>query len=222
MANVKDIKAASAEGTGLTTYVIVKRLSDGFLLNDADGSFAAAPVDPYLSLVEDGIIKGVYQVSEARTVWLDGVYSITAYEQVGGAPVPATDIVMGFGDVSIESDLEINPFTQEVIISDTNTLVNTNLDATVSSRSTFDSTVDDVEVGSFTTGALTDLFNFVVEGPHKVLSLLRYLLALCGGKTTGANTDNAIFKSQNGLVNRIDVTTDAGGNRTDVNLDDSD
>jgi hypothetical protein len=80
--------------TAKNIYVIVKREADGYLLNDADGSFAAAPVDPYVSLAEHPVIKGLYEKSEARSVWTDGNYTIVAYERVGGAPNPVVDTVI--------------------------------------------------------------------------------------------------------------------------------
>lgn len=74
-----------------TTYCIIKRLSDGYYLNDADGSFAASPTDPYLSLAEDSIAKGLYAVSESRIAWNDGTYRVTYYLQSGGSPNPTAD-----------------------------------------------------------------------------------------------------------------------------------
>jgi len=70
---------------------MVKRLSDGFLLNDADGSFSAAPADPYFSLPQDAALKGIYTATEARTAWTDGEYLIAYYAQLGGSPAPTTD-----------------------------------------------------------------------------------------------------------------------------------
>ena len=93
--------------TGLTVYCIVRREADSFRLDDADGSFTAAPADPYLSLAEDAVIKGRYEVSESRTVWDDGEYTVTIYRQVGGSPVPASDITIGTGRLFVLSDAEI-------------------------------------------------------------------------------------------------------------------
>ena len=90
--------------TGKTVYCIVRREVDSFRLNDADGSFASAPADPYLSLAEDGVIKGRYEVSESRTVWDDGDYTATIYKQASGSPVPANDQVIGSWEARIEND----------------------------------------------------------------------------------------------------------------------
>jgi len=108
MANVKRIAISTAEGTALTVYAIIKRISDGYLLDDSDGSFADGPADPYLSLSEDSVIKGNYSVDESRVSWSDGEYEITAYMQDGGSPAPATDTVIGSGQMFIRSDEEVD------------------------------------------------------------------------------------------------------------------
>lgn len=93
--------------TGLTVYCIARRESDGYRLNDADGAFASNPADPYLSLTEDTVIKGLYEVSEARTVWTDGRYTFTFYSQAGGSPAPVSDTVIGAGEMYVKDDAEV-------------------------------------------------------------------------------------------------------------------
>jgi hypothetical protein len=78
--------------TAANIYAVVRRLSDSYLLDDADGVFkTGTPADPYISLTENAVEKGVYEVSETRTVWTDGRYRVTFYKRVGGAPAPVTD-----------------------------------------------------------------------------------------------------------------------------------
>lgn len=89
---------------GLTVYGMIVRENDGFLLNDADGSFAAAPPDPYVSFTAHPTIIGRYFLNEDRTVWLDGPYTIAIYSQLGGAPTPATDQIIGTGQAVIYAD----------------------------------------------------------------------------------------------------------------------
>jgi hypothetical protein len=110
MANTKKISLFHS-ATGKTVYCLVRRAADGYRLNDADGAFAAAPADPYLSLAEDAIIKGLYEASESRTVWADGKYEIFVYEQAGGSPAPASDKMIGSGEMYITSDTEVTPQT---------------------------------------------------------------------------------------------------------------
>lgn len=113
MANAKKITAHT--DTGKTVYAVITREADGYLLNDADGTFAAAPADPYLSLSEHATIKGRYDVSESRTAWNDGRYIVTVYRQAGGTPVPASDTVAGTGEMKIESDAEVTEITKAEI-----------------------------------------------------------------------------------------------------------
>jgi len=130
MANAKKIIAPWSE-TGLTVYCIVRRETDGYRLDDADGTFAASPADPYLSLTEDSIIKGLYEVSESRTAWTDGRHTVTVYRQAGASPVPASDQVIGSGEMWIVSDSEValdDPANFKADVS--NVTVGTNLDKT--------------------------------------------------------------------------------------------
>ena len=82
---------APYDGTGLTLYAIIERDADGYLLDDADGSFAAAPADPYVALTEHATVKRTYRKDESRLPWLDGAYNVWVYEQAGGSPSPVAD-----------------------------------------------------------------------------------------------------------------------------------
>lgn len=106
MANVKKI-IVPWSATGIIVYGIIRREVDGYLLNDADGAFANAPADPYVTIAEHGTIKGQYELSESRTVWTDGRYTIVAYKQTSGSPSPVADTIIGAGDMHIVSDLEV-------------------------------------------------------------------------------------------------------------------
>lgn len=106
MANVKKITHLW-NATALTLYCIIRREADGYLLNDADGAYASAPADPYISMAEDATIKGMYELSESRAAWDDGKYSIVVYRQAGVSPVPASDIIIGGGIMEIKTDAEV-------------------------------------------------------------------------------------------------------------------
>ncbi len=105
MANVK--KFIGYTTTGKTVYGIVERQADSYILNDADGTFSAYPADPYISFTEHSVIKGEYTLSESRQTWNDGLYNCTVYEQLGGSPVPASDIVVAYQYMYIVSDAEV-------------------------------------------------------------------------------------------------------------------
>lgn len=116
MPNAKKISLFHS-ATGKTIYCIVRRAVDGFLLDDADGSFGAAPADPYLALVEHATIKGLYEASESRSGWSDGKHELFAYEQAGGLPAPATDKQVGGGEMFIENDTEKTVLTPVTVSS---------------------------------------------------------------------------------------------------------
>ena len=105
MANTKLINISWSE-TGVTVYCIIRREADLYRLNDADGTFALNPADPYLPLTEDSTIKGLYEKSESRVVWNDGDYYFVFYKQAGGSPAPVSDTVIGYGTMEIISDSE--------------------------------------------------------------------------------------------------------------------
>ncbi|OGC00151.1 hypothetical protein A2V82_16580 [candidate division KSB1 bacterium RBG_16_48_16] len=106
MANVKKI-TIDWNMTGLTIYLIARREADNYRLNDANGDFAVNPADPYLSLTEDPVIKGRYELSESRAVWGNGRYTIAIYKQAGGSPAPVSDTIIGSGDIYIINDIEV-------------------------------------------------------------------------------------------------------------------
>lgn len=106
MALVKTIHAFS--DTGLTMYGIIIRESDGYRLNDANGSFGAAPADYFLSLSEDSTVKGYYTVQESRTAWNDGTYIVLLYSQTGGSPSTSSDVILNSGTLEIKDDAELN------------------------------------------------------------------------------------------------------------------
>ncbi|HBG45849.1 MAG TPA: hypothetical protein DDW94_02560 [Deltaproteobacteria bacterium] len=102
--------------TGWTAYVIVIREVDGYILDGSDGSFAATPAVPYLFLSEHATVKGRYEMSESRQAWMDGRYTVAVYKQSGGSPSPASDTIIGSGEMVIKDDaevvLDVNPSTR--------------------------------------------------------------------------------------------------------------
>lgn len=105
MANIKLF--FTHDDTGESVYGIIERMADNYLLNDADGSFAITPADPYIAFSEHSVIKGEYSLSESRTTWNNGLYKCTMYEQAGGSPIPASDIVLAYQLIYIDNDLEV-------------------------------------------------------------------------------------------------------------------
>ena len=75
MANTKQITIDWSE-INLTVYAIIKQeATDKYLDNDT-GTFLSSVSDIFISLVEDGTIRGRYELSESRSVWADGTYTM--------------------------------------------------------------------------------------------------------------------------------------------------
>jgi hypothetical protein len=109
MPNVKRITVDYGV-TAKTVYAIVRRELDVYLLNQADGSFGAAPANPFVPLTEDGTIKGRYEKDESRTVWNSGAYTLVAYNQLGASPSPVADTMVATGSMFVSGDAEVNSY----------------------------------------------------------------------------------------------------------------
>lgn len=59
----------------------------------------------------------------------------------------------------------------------------------------------------------------IIEGTYDLKTVLRLLLAFSAGKASGAGTTSVIFRDTGDTRDRITMTTDPSGNRTDVILD---
>jgi hypothetical protein len=77
--------------TASAVYMTARRLTDRWLLDDADGAFRAVPANPYVLLAEAAVECGVFEHSEGRLPWADGRYRIVFYKQNGAAPAPVDD-----------------------------------------------------------------------------------------------------------------------------------
>lgn len=100
MAKPKQI-VLNYSASGLTVYCIVQRNIDGFLLSNLSGSFEMAPADYNLAMTENGVISGRYELTESRSIWQNGLYSVAIYKQ-GDTPV-----MIGDGEMVIEDDAEV-------------------------------------------------------------------------------------------------------------------
>jgi hypothetical protein len=89
--------------TGKTVYCMIRKDSNGYLLNDADGAFANAPADPYILLTEHATLKGMYTLVESRVAWADGIYTVAVYSTTG-SPSPAADSLIGLSEATISDD----------------------------------------------------------------------------------------------------------------------
>jgi len=157
MPNTKKITHPWGE-TGLTLYCVIRREADGYLLNDDDGAFANAPADPYIAMTEDGTLKGLYEKSEARAAWDDGVYTVMVYSQAGASPAPASDTVIGSGEFYIDTDTEVNTSTIQTNI-DT---IDTAVDTIALAVTTIDTVVDTIALAVTTIDTVVDTIALAV------------------------------------------------------------
>jgi hypothetical protein len=65
----------------------------------------------------------------------------------------------------------------------------------------------------------TAVGTYVVEGTYTVEQLLRLMSAALGGKASGLNGTNPLYRNLGDTKNRISATADADGNRSAVTLD---
>lgn len=103
----KNIKLNYTE-TGITAYCIIKQESSGNVYDENDGAFRsyATATDPHVELTEHTNIKGLYEKAISDT-FSDGRYTISCYKQSGGSPAPASDTVIGSGDLFILNNAEV-------------------------------------------------------------------------------------------------------------------
>lgn len=97
--------------TGADVYCRVKiqnpgEADDGYLLDDADGNFANAPADSYITVDEIGSTTE-YVLNESRQIWADRKYSVTFFSKVGGSRDHLVDLVRAEGELIIKDDIEV-------------------------------------------------------------------------------------------------------------------
>ena len=193
--------------TAKTVYGIIERQADSYRLNDADGAFAAAPTDPYVSFTEHSVIKGEYVLSESRTVWNDGMYKCTVYEQSGGSPVPASDLVVAYQYMYVVSDAEV---VSESSV--TSILADTGTDGVVVATAS--------KTGyALSTAGVDAILDDPIEGALTFRQALRLFLSALAGKSSGGGTATLIFQDYADAKARITATVDSNGNRTALTLD---
>ena len=93
-----------ASASGQKVYVITRRHSDSFLIDNNTGQFALAPASPYVQLTEDAIIKGLYERAESRAVWTNAEVTNFYYLQTGLNPSPINDAIVATEDWAINND----------------------------------------------------------------------------------------------------------------------
>ena len=103
MAENKNIRFDYYE-KGLSLYCIVRQEINQYILDVTDGIFKSSPINPYFTMTENAIIKGLYEINEARTLWEDGNYHCSVFQKKGTSPDPTIDDKIGEGDIFITND----------------------------------------------------------------------------------------------------------------------
>jgi hypothetical protein len=229
--------------TGSQLGYSIERLGDGMLFDPSDGTFKAAPSAPIASLPEDaGIFLGRYKATLSPTPaaqFTDGDYTVTVHDKgASGAVVAELSVTMHGGDdatffpASTGSGSGVDPWAVPLPGSypagSAGAIVGQNLDARVSTRSTFAGGVVAGVTAPVTVGANTDKAGYTlspsgldaipVEGGVNARQALSPILAACAGVVAGAGTGVIVIKGGNAATTRITATTDNAGNRSSVTL----
>ena len=76
-----------------------------------------------------------------------------------------------------------------------------------------------IDAGALAADAVDEILDEVVEGTLTLRHVLKVLLAVCAGKSSGGGTSTAVFQDNADLKPRVTAIVDASGNRTAVTLD---
>lgn len=178
-----------------------------------------------------------------KKIWID--------PQVDGATLGSTDFIAtwSLGEVQLEQNMpsssEIALAVKAAILSDEiafagadvaaiKNTIDTNLDETVSSRSTLSAGAAMTLTGDYDAAktaatqtsintlndiSVSDILAGLIEGSITLKQAIQAILAYGTGKANGGGSNTIHFRNQEDDKNRITMTVDANGNRTAVILD---
>ena len=224
--------------TGSQLGYSVERLADGLFLDNADGTFKATPTTLIASLPEDsGNFLGRYKVTLSSTPvaqFTDGHYAITVHDGKNSNAVVA-ELAATFhngDDQPAPAAVAVDPWSVLVPgaypAGSAGAILGRNLDAQVSTRSTYAGGVVAGVTAPVTVGTITDKTGYslaaagldaiTIEAGINARQALSPILAASAGVVAGAGTGVVIIKGGNSSVTRITATTDNAGNRSSVTL----
>lgn len=164
-----------------------------------------------------------FSTSLAQSVWDVLESAISVVNSIGVKLKTNVDATIS----SRASQSSVNAIpTNPVLTTDTRL---DNLDATISSRSTFDPATDTVTVGTnndknnynLSATAIDAILDEVVEGSLTMRQVLRVFLSMLAGKCSGGGTTTISFRDVADTKDRIVMVVDSNGNRTSITLDGS-
>lgn len=234
--------------TGQNLGFSIERLADGLILDQADMTFKITPGTVIGNLAESATpYQGLYKLTLANTPvaqFSNGNYAINIHNTLTGNQIIAVlsaQMISG-DDNSIPSGgsggtVDLTGIPQSVwnyamtsmgTAGSVGQLVKDNIDAKISSRSTFaggavQSVTQPVTVGTnqdkagYLLGA-AGLDSIVVETGVNARQALVPILAATSGVISGSTTGQITIKGGNTSTTRILATTDNLGNRTSVVL----
>lgn len=227
--------------TGSHLGYSIERLSDGLFYDFSSNTFGASPTTLIASLPEDtGNFAGRFKVTLTPTPssqFSDGDYVITVHDQSASNNVVAElAATMHVGDDATVIPLPLSSVVDpwSVVLPGSygsgtaGSILGQNLDAKVSSRSTFAGGAVASVTSPVTVGANNDKSGYAlassgldaiqVESGVNARQALSPILAACAGVIAGAGTGVIVIKGGNSSTTRITATTDNAGNRSSVAL----
>jgi len=227
--------------TGSQLGYSIERLNDGLFYDFSTSGFVATPATPIASLPEDsGLFLGRYKVTLNPTPvsqFTDGDYVITVHDQAASSNVVAelAATMHGGDDATVipqPGGSGVDPWSIPLPGSyapgTAGSIVGQNLDARVSSRSTYAGGVVASVAAPVTVGTNNDKVGYTlapsgldsiqVESGVNARQALSPILAATAGVVAGAGTGVIVIKGGNSSTTRITATTDNAGNRSSVTL----
>lgn len=225
--------------TGSALGYSIERLGDGTFFDFNDSTFKPFPTTLVSVLPEDtGNFAGRYKLTLAATPasqFTDGDYVVSIHNTItANTVVGELAVVMRSGSDSTVltggsvSDPWATPLPASYPAGTAGAILGTNLDAKISTRSTFSGGPVSAVTSPVTVGANNDKTGYVlsaagldavlVEAGVNARQALSPILAASAGVLLGAGTGTIVVKGGNVAVTRITATTDNAGNRTAVVL----
>jgi hypothetical protein len=227
--------------TGSQLGYSIERLSDGSFYDFSNSTFVSSPTTLIASLPEDsGNFAGRFKLTLSptpSTQFSDGDYVVTVHNQVASNTVVAElAATMHGGDDAtvIPQPLSsvVDPWSVTLPSSyaagTAGSILGTNLDAKVSTRSTYAGGAVASVTAPVTVGTNSDKAGYSlassgldaiqIESGINARQSLSPILAACAGVIAGAGTGVVVIKGGNSSTTRITATTDNAGNRSSVTL----
>jgi len=221
----------------------IERLADGMNYDFADSTFKATPTTPVAALVPGaGSRAGVYSATISSTPqaqFTNGDYAVYINNTVASnAVIGVIEAVMYNGDDATYfaagggggngNDPWATILPGAYPDGSAGAILGANLDAKVSSRSTYAGGVVAGVTAPVTVGANQDKSGYVlapsgldavmIEPSVNARQALVPILASAAGAISGAGTGTVVIKGGNSATSRIMATTDNAGNRSSVIL----